>query len=203
MTANSTSRVEEAAEQYNVVVNHEEQYSIWPIDREIPLGWRAVGTSGSKEICLKYIEEVWTDMRPLSLRKAMEAASAAGETADLTEPDPDPQEESLVSRLSQGEHKVRLARGKAEGIPELRQSITRGYVFVEFTGTRGGTELGIRLDRENCDLAEADFENRKGHIQLTGRLVLDYVPVCCRISVDLSTLEGTGNLTVEEASVAS
>jgi MbtH protein len=57
---------------YKVVVNHEEQYSIWPVDRENPLGWRDVGKSGSKEECLAYIKEVWTDMRPLSLRKAME-----------------------------------------------------------------------------------------------------------------------------------
>jgi len=60
---------------YNVVVNHEEQYSIWPVDREIPLGWKAVGKSGQKQECLDYIEEVWTDMRPLSLRKKMEAAA--------------------------------------------------------------------------------------------------------------------------------
>ncbi len=57
---------------YRVVVNHEEQYSIWPVDREIPLGWRDVGKSGLKAECLAYIKEVWTDMRPLSLRKHME-----------------------------------------------------------------------------------------------------------------------------------
>ena len=57
---------------YTVVVNHEEQYSIWPEGREIPLGWRAVGVTGPKEECLAYIGEVWTDMRPLSLRKKME-----------------------------------------------------------------------------------------------------------------------------------
>lgn len=60
---------------FNVVVNHEEQYSIWPVDREIPNGWRAAGKSGKKKECLAYIEEVWTDMRPLSLRKKMEEAS--------------------------------------------------------------------------------------------------------------------------------
>ncbi|WP_375582315.1 MbtH family protein [Cyclobacterium xiamenense] len=58
--------------QYLVVVNHEEQYSIWPADRELPLGWNAVGKAGKKQECLDYIEEVWTDMRPLSLRKKME-----------------------------------------------------------------------------------------------------------------------------------
>lgn len=59
---------------YKVVVNHEEQYSIWPADRENALGWFDVGKVGSKQECLDYIKEVWTDMRPLSLRKKMEAA---------------------------------------------------------------------------------------------------------------------------------
>jgi MbtH protein len=57
---------------YTVVMNHEEQYSIWPADRELPLGWSAVGKTGTKAECLDYIKEVWTDMRPLSLRKKME-----------------------------------------------------------------------------------------------------------------------------------
>ncbi len=56
---------------YQVVVNHEEQYSIWPADCEIPLGWTDAGRRGTKTECLSYIEEVWTDMRPLSLRKKM------------------------------------------------------------------------------------------------------------------------------------
>lgn len=56
---------------YRVVVNDEEQYSIWPDYREIPLGWREVGKTGLKQDCLDYIKEVWTDMRPLSLRKKM------------------------------------------------------------------------------------------------------------------------------------
>jgi MbtH protein len=60
---------------YRAVVNHEEQYSIWPVDRDLPAGWRDAGKSGKKEEVLKYIDEVWTDMRPLSLRKHMEANS--------------------------------------------------------------------------------------------------------------------------------
>mgnify|MGYP003596829776 CR=1 FL=1 len=56
---------------YKVVVNHEEQYSIWPSDRDIPAGWREAGKSGPKAECLQYIQEVWTDMRPLSLRERM------------------------------------------------------------------------------------------------------------------------------------
>ena len=57
---------------YKVVINHEEQYSIWPVDRETPRGWENPGISGTKEECFDYIEEVWTDMRPLSLRKKLE-----------------------------------------------------------------------------------------------------------------------------------
>jgi MbtH protein len=56
---------------YKVVINHEEQYSIWPADREPPLGWQAVGKQGLKAECLAYIKDVWTDMRPLSLRQKM------------------------------------------------------------------------------------------------------------------------------------
>lgn len=58
---------------YKVVLNHEEQYSIWPEHRENPLGWVDGGKTGTKKECLDFIEEVWTDMRPLSLRRKMEA----------------------------------------------------------------------------------------------------------------------------------
>ena len=59
---------------YKVVVNHEEQYSIWPADRENALGWTDAGFQGPKAACLEHIEKVWTDMRPKSLREKMEAA---------------------------------------------------------------------------------------------------------------------------------
>jgi len=62
---------------YRVVINHEEQYSIWPVHREIPLGWKDVGKVGTKSECLEYINEVWKDMRPLSLRKKMEESSSS------------------------------------------------------------------------------------------------------------------------------
>ncbi|MGK5675868.1 MbtH family protein [Micromonospora sp. URMC 106] len=62
------------AEQYVVVRNAEEQYSIWPADRPVPEGWRTVDVRGSREECLAHIESVWTDMRPASLRTAGSAA---------------------------------------------------------------------------------------------------------------------------------
>ncbi len=76
---------------YKVVLNHEEQYSIWFADRENALGWRDAGKVGTKKECLAYIDEVWTDMRPLSLRKHMEEferkkknASEAGANAQAS-----------------------------------------------------------------------------------------------------------------------
>ena len=67
---------------FNVVINHEEQYSIWPDYKDAPAGWRLAGKQGKKEECLAWIDQVWTDMRPLSLRQAMDAdvAGAAGAT---------------------------------------------------------------------------------------------------------------------------
>lgn len=66
--------IEDTAE-YVVVMNHEEQYSIWRADRALPLGWSEAGKRGRKDECLAYINEVWTDMRPLSLRRKMEGMS--------------------------------------------------------------------------------------------------------------------------------
>ena len=54
--------------QFTVVVNHEEQYSVWPVDRPVPAGWREAGFTGTRDECLAHIDEVWTDMRPRSLR---------------------------------------------------------------------------------------------------------------------------------------
>ncbi|MFJ9845603.1 MbtH family protein [Kitasatospora sp. NPDC101155] len=63
--------------QFKVVVNHEEQYSVWAADRPNPPGWTDEGTAGSKQDCVKHIEQVWTDLRPRSLRDRMTAAADA------------------------------------------------------------------------------------------------------------------------------
>ena len=66
---------EEEGIEFQVVANHEEQYSVWPTFKEVPAGWMAVGPTGTKDACLDYIERVWTDMRPKSLRDALAAGS--------------------------------------------------------------------------------------------------------------------------------
>jgi MbtH protein len=67
---------EEDTREYQVLVNSEEQYSLWLAGQTIPNGWRQVGPKGQKQVCLDYVKEVWTDMRPLSVRKAMEKYQA-------------------------------------------------------------------------------------------------------------------------------
>jgi len=178
---------------YKVVMNHEEQYSIWPASKETPPGWTPAGKSGTKQECLDYIEQVWTDMRPLSLRKQMDAA------ARQPPPSPGPAErrepeESLVSRLCRGEHPVEVSLRPESNARAFKASIDRNYVHIKFTGTKGGTELGVRLDRAASNLSGADFEKATGAVHLEGDLTLDYAPVRCIADIRLDSLAGSGRL---------
>jgi MbtH protein len=65
------SSLDQDTRMFSVVVNHEEQYSIWLAGKKIPEGWRETGFSGKKDDCLAHIDSLWTDMRPLSLRRRM------------------------------------------------------------------------------------------------------------------------------------
>jgi uncharacterized protein YbdZ (MbtH family) len=184
---------------YTVVVNHEEQYSIWPEYKDNPPGWKDVGKVGPKADCLAYIKEVWTDMRPLSLRKKMEEMSK-NPSPPPPPPDPDkPREKSLVDKLCEGDHPVEAGLRPEKTVKLFKESIDRDYVHIKFTKTKGGTELGVRLDRESCDFSKADFENGSGTVHLEGGMTLDYVKVRCIADLDLATLEGTGRLVKVEA----
>ena len=197
MSWNDTDREDTTI--YRVVVNHEEQYSIWPEYKEIPNGWRDVGKLGRKDECLAYIKEIWTDMRPLSLRKRMEEM-AKNPPPPPSPPDPDrPREKSLVDRLCEGDHPVEVDQRPETTVKLFKEALDRNYVHIKFTGTKGGTKLGIRLDRDACDFSKADFEGGTGIAHLEGGLTLDYVKVKCVVDIDLGTLEGTGHLAKVEA----
>jgi uncharacterized protein YbdZ (MbtH family) len=184
---------------YKVVVNHEEQYSIWPDYKENPLGWKGVGKVGPKAECLAYIKEVWTDMRPLSLQKKMEEL-AKNPPPPPSLPDPGkPHEKSLVDKLCEGRHPVEAGLRPEKTVKLFKEAIDRGYVHIRFIRTKGGTELGVRLDRDACNFSEADFENGRGSVRVEGGLTLDYVKVKCIAELDLATLEGTGHLVKVEA----
>ena len=187
---------------YKVVVNHEEQYSIWPEHRENPLGWTDVGKSGPKAECLEYIKEVWTDMRPLSLRKKMaemEARRPELERENLrrieeTKKKPKDPRDDLVNYLSEGDHRVEAGLRPEKTVKLFKEAIDRGYIHVKFTDTRGGTELGFRLDEETSNWREADFENETGGVHLEGELTLNYVKVRCIADINLQTLVGYGHV---------
>src|SRR5262249_20094838 len=121
---------------YKVVMNHEEQYSIWPADRDNPLGWRDAGPSGPKADCLAYIEQVWTDMRPLSLRKQMEEAAqrqaqSPPTAAPSSEQATTATEDALVQRLAVGDHRVEASLAPQKSVQALKESIERGYVHIK------------------------------------------------------------------------
>ena len=184
---------------YKVVINHEEQYSIWPEYKENPLGWNDAGKVGVKEECLAYIKEVWTDMRPLSLRKSMEEM-ARNPPPPEPESTPTLKKESLVDRLSSGDHPVEVSLYPEASVKGLKESLDKGYVRVKFTDTTGGTELGVTLDKGASDLSRADFNEGTGEARIVGSLSLDYTKVRCIANIDLKTLAGLGHLEkVDEA----
>jgi uncharacterized protein YbdZ (MbtH family) len=173
---------------FKVVLNHEEQYSIWPEHNENALGWNDAGKVGTRAECLAYIEEVWTDMRPRSLRKKMEEL-AQHPPAPVPSTIPE-RAESLVDLLCVGEHPLVLSIDP-EG---FKAAVDSGYVRVRFTNTRGGTELGLRLDKDACDFKEAEFEQGIGRALIVGGLSLDYTTVRCVANIELETLAGLGKL---------
>lgn len=98
----------------------------------------------------------------------------------------------LVKRLSQGVHPVEVSLRPERTLDRLRECVSRGYVHIKFTDTRGGTELGVRLNKEE----PAEIRGDTGTVRLSGRLSLDYVPVLCVADIDLGTFRGTGRLEV-------
>lgn len=187
---------------YKVVVNHEEQYSIWPEYKENPLGWNDAGKVGSKAECLAYIKEVWTDMRPLSLRNKMEEM-ARNPPPPPPPPSPAPNGESLVDLLCVGDHPLMVSLRPEPSVKGFKEALDSGYVRIKFTNTRGGTELGVRVDKDASDLVEANFDDGTGQVRVVGNLSLDYTKVRCIANIDLQSLDGVGHLEkVEEAATA-
>ena len=100
----------------------------------------------------------------------------------------------LVQRLSQGNHPVDASLRPEKTAAALKESIDRGYVHIKFTNTKGGTELGVRLDQLASNLNQADFEHQTGNVHLIGILTLNYVKVRAVADIDLKTLSGSGHL---------
>ena len=173
---------------YKVIVNGEEQYAIWPEYKEIPTGWRYGDKAGAKADCLAYIQEVWIDMRPLTVRQQMAHPTPARPSADQIEPP------TLVERLCAGRHAVEITLRPEKNVQRFKETLNRDHVPVRFTETNGGSEFGIKLDEAACDFSNVDLENGWGTAHLEGRLSVDFVPVKCVIDIDLPSFEGSGCL---------
>lgn len=103
----------------------------------------------------------------------------------------------LVQRLTE-EQPIEASLRPERTVENFKAAIDRGYVHCKFVNTRGGTELGIRLDPEASDVDSADYEAGTGTVKIVGTLILDYVRVRFHGTIDLETLEGTGRLEVLE-----
>jgi len=109
----------------------------------------------------------------------------------------------LVQFLCQGKHPIEVALRPEKTTEAFKQCIDRGYVHIRFTDTRGGTELGVRLDPGHPSVNCGAPESIRGTVLLSGSLTLDYVPVRCHAEVDVLTLTGLGRLEVTDGAPAS
>jgi hypothetical protein len=100
----------------------------------------------------------------------------------------------LVQRLSVGSHPVEVSLLPEKTVAALKECIDQGYVHIKFTNTKGGTDLGVRLDCDASNLKEADFDRQTGKVHLLGNLTLNFVKVRCIADIDLETLAGKGHL---------
>jgi hypothetical protein len=101
--------------------------------------------------------------------------------------------DDLVHRLCQA-HSVEVRLRPDRTTTALREHIDRGIVHLRFLGTRGGTELGVHIDRESSELSNANFQDGTGSVKLVGRLTLNYVKVQCVADISLESFSGKGHL---------
>jgi hypothetical protein len=102
----------------------------------------------------------------------------------------------LVKKLSDGLHPVELVLRPEKTSDALKECLERRYVHIKFVATKGGTELGLKIDENTSQSARAAVDAGADSINVVGDLVLDYVPVRCVAKIDLSTWQGTGHLEV-------
>ena len=104
----------------------------------------------------------------------------------------------LVQRLSVGKHSVEASMRTEKTVAALKEAIDRGYVHIKFLETKGGTELGVNLDKSACDFTQADFVKEIGNVHIVGDLSLNYVKVKCIADIKLETLSGKGYLSLQQ-----
>lgn len=171
-------------DRYFVVINHEEQYSIWPDDAP-PEGWTVVAGPDSKDACLARIEELWTDMRPKSLREFMAQPEPEPEPQPETEA---PLESDLPARLAV-EQELHLELFEPYTRARAAEVLAGEVAHLRFPGTRGGTLLAIKLDDASRGQT---LEGERARV--SGTLELDFVACECAATIALSDGHGRGAL---------
>ena len=102
----------------------------------------------------------------------------------------------LVKRLAEGDHAVEISLRPERTVKLFKEMVDRGHVLVKFTETRGGTELGVPLDKSRSDFTQTNFEGETGTARVCGELTLDYVPVRVIAEVELPSMKGRGHLEI-------
>ena len=163
---------------YKVVMNHEEQYSIWPADRENALGWNDAGKTGTKEECLAYIKEVWTDMRPQSCVNEDEIGKELADQMIMPG-----QFEVMIERNFSSAHQLRGYRGKCENLHGHNYKIeiyARGSelnnigLLVDFVELKeAADDLVTYLDHKNLNELEPFVEEQNPSAENVARFVLE------------------------------
>lgn len=182
---------------YRVVINDEEQFSIWPASRRVPAGWRDAGVHGQKSECLAHIRTVWTDLRPLSVRRNTNAADQKRHGDPEPGGPPAPPEDDLVARLSAQEHQVEPVLRPDRSARALKERLDRGSVFLRFFGARGTTDLPIGLEAPTA--GDADFDRQQGTVHIDGAVTLNGIPIVCSADIELETLRGVARVRVRDA----
>lgn len=184
---------------YSVVINAEEQYSIWPTFKKcVPPGWKEVGIKGSESLCLNQIEKLWTDMRPLSLRKKVQERQKNWEKQKESLINAPPQkpksfQSQTVAFLTKGQHPINC-QNLYKSCEALKESIKNGHIHLTFTDTKGQTCLSLALDTQKTMSTQKNLEKDTEEVSIEGNLVLDFSHIRCLAKIRLPSMQGAGTL---------
>lgn len=155
---------------FQVVLDIEEQFSIWPTSRRLPAHWKSVDVQGTLEDCLDYIERLWVDMRPLSLRKHMAEVRPR-------EPEGAPSDDGIyppvAEYLRNKRQKVSLREVCEGGCEDLKDAVSRGRLYVSLEHTLGGTDLTLTLEGSEAPVDIEALFRTGGTARWRGHVCLD------------------------------
>ena len=178
---------------YEVVVNSDEEYSIWPgALGDPPRGWQLVSVRGVKGYCLDYIDEKWTDRRPSSLRRG---AGASVDVAVRAEPLAVPQGAGgLVDVLTDVRHPITGTVPPTFTTERLRMALGTGFLHLCLRGSHGSTTVALKLDRSACDFDASVGERGERVHRLQGTCELDGALLRCVVEIDATTMSGVARV---------